>query len=246
FDRGVIKSTSLPLQRICEEYLGHSLQKAAGLRYEGWEDEKLLQEKIGSAALKLFDHFKKNIPISNVPLDANNSISIGQNVALFFSCKNLPVAYGIAEDESIANNNHLPIDQTHASCDLHANSEHVVLTTTKTLADMGSPPFEAIVDIKCLKSLVAKSLELPLTPKFISLLNAEVSPSMPSSSSMPPSSMPSFAMSSSGMPSAMLSPAMPASSSALPAPSSTLPLASAVMPSISSATPSISFATSST
>ncbi|CEP11245.1 hypothetical protein, partial, partial [Parasitella parasitica] len=135
FDRGVIKSTSLSLQRICEECLGHSLQKEAGLRCEGWEDEVLLQEKIDYAALdawvalELFDHFK-NIPISNVPLDAN-SISIGQNVAIFSSFKNLPVAYGIVEDESITNNNHLSIDQAHASCDLHANSKHVVLTITK-------------------------------------------------------------------------------------------------------------------
>ncbi|CEP07273.1 hypothetical protein [Parasitella parasitica] len=51
FDRGVIKSTSLSLQRICEECLGHSLQKEAGLRCEGWEDEVLLQEKIDYAAL---------------------------------------------------------------------------------------------------------------------------------------------------------------------------------------------------
>ncbi|CEP13176.1 hypothetical protein [Parasitella parasitica] len=90
------KSTSLSLQRICEECLGQSLQKEAGLRFEGWEDEVLLQEKIDYAALdtwvalELFDHFK-NIPISNVPLDAN-SISIGQNVAIFTSFKNLPVA----------------------------------------------------------------------------------------------------------------------------------------------------------
>ncbi|CEP10632.1 hypothetical protein [Parasitella parasitica] len=107
----------------------------AGLRCEGWEDKELLQGKIDYAALdawvalELFDHFK-NIPISNVPLDAN-SISIGQNVAIFSSFKNLPVAYGIAEDESITNNNHLSIDQAHAFCDLHANSKHVVLTITK-------------------------------------------------------------------------------------------------------------------